>query len=160
MTRKEKRNNKQMGEQSSAAPPIAFYVNCTLGHEEVKSCFYNKDFKQLASDIMEIATDKGRAVGELQRLKHMWDLLFDREDLEELCEEEVEYSDGELQTLYDKITMGLELGQGTTLYDQMRMELLQMLLSFLLPNTSTACCFGTCCDTWIEALEDDNEDNT
>ena len=109
-----------MGEQSSAAPPIAFYVNCTLGHEEVKSCFYSKDFKQLASDIMEIATDKGRAVGELQRLKCMWNLLFDREDLEDLCEDEVEYSNGELQTLYDKITMGLELGQGTTLHDQMR----------------------------------------
>ena len=158
MTRKQKKKNKQ--KSSNLAPaPIAFYVNCTLGHEEVKSCFYNKDFKQLASDIMEIATDKGRAVGELQRLKHMWDLLWDREDLEELCEEEVEYSDGELQTLYDKITMGLDLGQGTTLYDQMRMELLQVLLSFLLPETPTASCYGTCCDAWIEALEDTDEDN-
>ena len=159
MTRKEKRNNKQTSKQSSAAPPIAFCVKCTLGHEEVKSCFYNEAFKQLASDIMEINTDKGRAVGELQRLKHMWDLLWDREDLEELCEEEVEYSDGELQTLYDKITMGLESGQGTTLYDQMRMELLQVLLSFLIPNASTACCLDACCDAWIEALEDDSEDN-
>ena len=154
MTRKEKRNNKQTGEQTSAAPPIAFYVNCTLGHEEVKSCFYNKEFKQLASDIMEIDTDNGRAVGELQRLKHMWDLLLEREDLEELCEEELEYSNGELQVLYDKITMGLDLGQGTTLYDQMRMELLQRLLSFLLPLTGRPCCFGTCFDAWIEALED------
>ena len=160
MTRKEKRNNKQPSEQSSAVAPIAFAVRCTLGHEEVKSCFYHKDFKQFASDIMEIATDKGRAVGELQRLKHMWDLLWDREDLDELCEEELEYSNGELQTLYDKITMGLELGQGTTLYNQMRMELLQTLLSFLLPEASTVCRLGTCCDAWIEALEDNNENNT
>ena len=160
MTRKEKRNNKQTSEQTSAAPPIAFYVNCTLGHEEVKSCFYHKDFKQFASDIMEIATDKGRAVGELQRLKCMWDLLWDREDLEELCEEEYENNEDVLHALYDKITMGLELGQGTTLYDQMRMELLQILLSFLLPETPTASCYGTCCDAWIEALEDDNENNT
>ena len=154
MTRKEKRNNKQTSKQTSSAAPIAFYVNCTLGHEEVKSCFYHQTFKQFASDIMELTTDKGRAVGELQRLKHMWDLLWDREDIEELCEEELEYSNGALQTLYDKITMGLELGQGTTLYDQMRMELLQTLLSFLLPDTSTACCFGVCCNAWIEALED------
>ena len=159
MTRKEKKKNKQ--KSSNLAPaPIVFYVNCTLGYEEVKSCFYNKDFKQLASDIMEIAIDKGRAVGELQRLKCMWDLLWDREDLEELCEEECENNEEVLHALYDKITMGLELGQGTTLYDQMRMELLQVLLSFLLPETPTASCYGTCCDAWIEALEDDNENNT
>lgn len=160
MTRKEKRNNKQTSEQTSPAAPIAFCVKCTLGHEEVKSCFYNQAFKQFASDIMELATDKGRAVGELQRLKLLWDLLWDREDLEELGEEELEYSDGELKTLYDKITMGLETGQGTSLYDQMRMELLQTLLSFLLPDTSTVCRFDDCCDAWIEALKDDNEDNT
>ena len=160
MTRKEKRNNKQTSEQTAPAAPISFHVNCTLGHEEVKSCFYNTAFKQFASDIMEIATDKGRAVGELQRLKHLWDLLCDREDMEELCEEELEYSDGELKTLYDKITMGLEIGQGVTLYDQMRMELLQMFLNFLLPDAPNVCHFGDCCDAWIEALEDDNENNT
>lgn len=158
MTRKEKRAAQQKN-ANSAVVPIGFAVHCTLGYEEVKSCFYHDAFKQLAADIMEISSDGGRAVGELQRLKHMWDLLWDREDLEELCEEECENNEEVLHALYDKITMGLELGQGTTLYDQMRMELLQMLLSFLLPETPTACCLGTCCDAWIEALENDNEDN-
>ena len=153
MTRKQKRTAQQTTTNSAAAP-IEFYVSCTLGYEEVKSCFYNQPFKQLAADIMEISNDKGRAIGELQRLKLMWDLLRDREDLDELCEEEVEYSEDTFHTLYDKVTMGLELGKETTEYNEMRMELLQMLLRFLLPDTPTDCRFGTCCDAWIEALQD------
>ena len=158
MTRKEKREEKLVN-RSMPPASISFTAICNIDEKEVASAFDSQRFSDLALAIVRLPMQPADCVDALIALRKSYDDLWDLENFNDLCEAEFEYQEDPLRDLYDKVSLGLQFGQGMTLYTQMRLELLHTFLSLILPDAPTTACFGTCCDKWINALEDGDEDD-
>ena len=159
MTRKQRREEKLFN-RSMPPASISFTAICNIDEKEVESAFASQKFSDLALAIMRLPMQPADCVEALMSLRKAYDDLWDLETIDDLCEDEVEYQEDDLRNLYDKVSLGLQFGQGMTSHTQMRLELLQTFLSLILSDAPTFACFGTCCDNWKDSLEDDNEDNT